>query len=94
MQKFDVSVTFNNEYGESYEIEAQDAENARLAVLERLQGITLTSINILPALTEEQIEEIDLYYDTRDDDTHEGYLRMYGAEDRESVLMQHSSKTI
>jgi hypothetical protein len=98
MQKFDVSVTFDESYGETFTVEAASADDAHQNVQEQLNkrfgypvDVTFT---VLEALTPEQEEEIDLYYDTRDDDTHEGYLRMYGAEDRESVLINLSSKTI
>ena len=98
MQKFDVSVTFDESYGETFTVEAASADDAQQNVQEQLNNrfgypvdVTFT---VLEALTPEQEEEIDLYYDTCADDIHEGYLRMYGAEDREYVLMQHSSKTI
>jgi hypothetical protein len=98
MQKFDVSVTFDESYGETFTVEAASADDAQQTVHEQLNkrfgypvDVTFT---VLEALTPEQEEELELYYDTRADVTHEGYLRMYGAEDRESVLINLSSKTI
>ena len=98
MPKFDVSVTFDESYGESFTVEAASADDAQQHVREQLNkrfGYPVdVKFTVLEALTPEQEEELDLYYDTRADDTHEGYLRMYGAEDREFVLIKHSSKTI